>query len=592
MSKLKPIVTDTYDFPTLIRDGNVYVDKTAYLHRLVSKVDGTLFFMSRPRRFGKSLMISTLEQIFKGNKALFKGLAISRLKYDWQRYPVIHLDMSELDPTRGTREVCRDLSALIAARMKAAGLEIPGSGSPGILLGCLIDGLAKRSKTGQIVILVDEYDNPISGLLGCPKELDAMQQALQHFYSIFKSRAPQIRFLMMTGVSKFAKLSVFSGLNNLTDLSMFPEYASLLGYTRAELSEFFAPQIDDFARARKTTRKQIVEELLLWYDSYCFSPDTSIRVCNPVSIGCALTQKKFAGFWDRTGNATLIIERLRKAGRIPTDLENVKVRANIMDACDPYDLPYASLMYQAGYLTIKDASSDGMLTLGIPNEEVRQSIYGGFLSRIFRKSEKAFESRAQMVMSVLDAPTFDVKKFSEILGSVFAMVPHEWKLKNEAEAKRYFLLFMKMAGADITPELESSKGRADVVVETEKAVYIFEFKYGKTARAALKQINANGYGKPHAADKRRVIAIGVNYDPRKAGIGVVSEVVNPSDEVVNPVDEVVNEVVKSHPGLRKPELVPLVGKSRATVERALASLISSGRVEFRGAPKTGGYYVR
>ena len=589
---MKPINTSIYDFPTLITGGYVYVDKTALLHRMISGVDGTLFFMSRPRRFGKSLMISTLEQIFRGNKALFKGLAISRLKYDWQRYPVIHLDMSELDPTRGTREVCRDLSALIAAQMKAAGLKMPDSKSPGILMGCLIDGLAKRSKTGQVVILVDEYDNPISGLLGRPKELDAMQQALQHFYSIFKSRVAQIRFLMMTGVSKFAKLSVFSGLNNLTDLSMFPEYASLLGYTRAELSKFFEPQIDDFARARKTTRKQIVEELLLWYDSYRFSPDTSIRVCNPVSIGCALTQKKFAGFWDRTGNATLIIERLRKAGRIPTDLENVKVRVSIMDACDPYDLPYASLMYQAGYLTIKDASSDGMLTLGIPNEEVRQSIYGGFLSRIFRKSEKAFESWAQMVMSVLDAPTFDARKFSEILGSVFAMVPHEWKLKNEAEAKRYFLLFMKMAGADITPELESSKGRADAVVETEKAVYVFEFKYGKTARAALKQINEKGYAKPYAAGRRRVVAIGVNYDPRKAGTGVVSEVVNPSDEVVNSVDEVVNEVVKSHPGLRKPELVPLVGKSRATVERVLASLIATGRIEFRGAPKNGGYYVR
>ena len=171
------------------------------------------------------------------------------------------------------------------------------------------------------------------------------------------------------------------------------------------------------------------------------------------------------------------------------------------------------------------------------------------------------------------------------------MVPHEWKLKNEAEAKRYFLLFMKMAGADIMPELESSKGRADAVIETEKAVYVFEFKYGKSAKSALKQIVAKGYEKPYAADKRRVMAIGVNYDPRKADVEVESEVVNPSDEVVNQVDEVVNEVVKSHPGLRKPELVPLIGKSRATVERALASLISSGRIEFRGAPKNGGYYV-
>ena len=586
MSKLKPIVTDTYDFPTLIRDGYVYVDKTALLARLISKADGRCFFISRPRRFGKSLMISTLEQIFKGDKALFKGLAISRLKYDWQRYPVIHLDMSELDPTRGTREVCRDLSALIAAQMKAAGLKIPDSGSPGILLGCLIDGLAKKSKTGQIVILVDEYDNPISGLLGRPKELDAMQQALQHFYSIFKSRVAQIHFLMMTGVSKFAKLSVFSGLNNLTDLSMFPEYASLLGYTRAELSKFFAPQIDDFARVRKATRKQIVEELLLWYDSYCFSPDISIRVCNPVSIGCALTQKKFAGFWDRTGNATLIIERLRRVRKIPTDLESVKVRMSIMDACDPYDLPYEPLMYQAGYLTIKDASSGGMLTLGIPNEEVRQSIYGGFLSRVFRKSEKAFEGRAQMLMSVLDAPTSDAKKINEILGSVFAMVPHEWKLRNEAEAKRYFLLFMKMAGADITPELESSKGRADAIVETSKSVYIFEFKCGKTARAALKQIDENGYAMPYASDRRNVFCVGLNYNARTASFDapLIVKAIN------GKVNGKVNEWIAAHPGCKRVELIEAIGKSARTIDRALAELISSRLIAFRGAPKNGGYY--
>ena len=578
MSKPKPIVTDIYDFPTLIRDGYVYVDKTALLARLISKVDGRCFFISRPRRFGKSLMISTLEQIFKGNKALFKGLDISKSDYDWKKHPTIRLDMTAFDHTSGLTLFKRSLAAELGGKEPVAAFR------------ALIAKKARTSHGRGVVVLVDEYDAPVSGLLGKPKELEAMREFLQTFYRILKQEAGSIRFLMMTGVSKFTKLSVFSGLNNLTDLSMRPEYAALLGYTKNELEQSFSRQIAAFAKEKGCSSREIVCNLLQWYDSYRFSPKSESRVCNPVSIGRALIEKSFSNYWEGTGNSSLILERLRSVGKLPDELSGLRATKAELDVCDVVRLPVKSLMYQSGYLTIKEVLSEDQYVLGVPNKEILDSLSHGYVSMMFRDEEENFLPKAYDVREMLKRGETD--GLIPLLTSVFAMVPHEWKLKNEAEAKRYFLLFMKMVGADITPELESSKGRADAVVETGKAVYIFEFKYGKTARAALKQINEKGYARPYAAGRRRVVAIGVNYDSRKAGIGVVSEVVNPSGEVVNSVDEVVNEVVRSHPGLRKPELVPLVGKSRATVERALASLIATGRIEFRGAPKNGGYYVR
>ena len=589
MSKLKPIVTDTYDFPTLIKRGYVYVDKTAFLHRMISGIDGTLFFMSRPRRFGKSLMISTLEQIFKGNKALFKGLDISETDYDWGKYPVIRLDMSVLNANSAS-EYRRILCAAVAAEAARHGLTLEENVQPAWMLNQLIGKLAVRNR--KVVVLVDEYDAPLGGLLSDLKMLEAVRGLLHDFYIMLKVRVADIRFLMMTGVSKFSKLSVFSGLNNLTDLSMRPEYAGLLGYTPDELNEFFNGHLKAFAKGQKVSPTAAKSMLLSWYDSYRFSPKSTVRVCNPVSIGRALIERKLEGFWNATGNATLIIERLRKAGKLPDELDGVESDEDELSTCDIRSLPTVPLLYQGGYLTIKSVNSNGRLRLGIPNLEVRTALNRGFLADLFKKDAREFTSIAESLVSEIDSSLNVSDALRRILTSVFAMVPHEWKLKNEAEAKRYFLLFMKMAGADVTPELESSKGRADAVLETEKAVYVFEFKHGKTARAALRQINAKGYAKPYAADRRRVVAIGVNYDPRKAGVEVVSEVVNSIDEVVNSIDEVVNEVVKSHPGLRKPELVPLVGKSRATVERALASLIAAGQIEFRGAPKNGGYYVR
>lgn len=577
--KLMPIVTDTYDFPTLIREGYVYVDKTALLHRLVSGVDGRFFFMSRPRRFGKSLMISTLEQIFKGEKKLFKGLDIEKMGYDWKKYPIIRLDMTAFDHTSG-----------LALFKESLAHELGGT-EPIAALRALIAKKAKASRGKGVVVLIDEYDSPVSSLLGKDEELDAMREFLQTFYRILKQEAASIRFLMMTGVSKFTKLSVFSGLNNLTDLTMSATYAGLLGYTPEELNTTLASHIEAFAQEKNTSFDAIKEKLLDWYDSYRFSPDSEVKVCNPVSVGRALATRKIEGYWSRTGGSTLIIERLSACNQLPLDIERLETTAKRLDVCDLKDLPFAALMYQGGYLTIKDVKEDGSLILGIPNYEVREAIYGGFLDEVLKNRADDFTSHAFEIRKMLSKEA-DGAKLQQILSSVFAMVPHEWKINSEAEAKRYFLLFMKMAGADITPELQSSKGRADAVVETDSAVYIFEFKYGKSAKAALKQIEAKGYANPYVSSTRKIVTVGVSYNSRTGVIesecGTVNGTVKAERNGTVNSDRVF-DLICTNPGIRRPRLRELTGLSDRTLARLILSL--SKRVEFRGAPKNGGYYV-
>ena len=584
---MKPIVTDTYDFPTLIEKRYVYVDKTALLRRMISGVDGRFFFMSRPRRFGKSLMISTLEQIFTGNRKLFKGLAIAKSGYDWNTYPVIRLDMSQIraPDLAGCRRV---LCALLADLGIPYSIDLSGEDNPGRSLGRLIEAMRRRD--GKVVVLVDEYDAPIGGLLDNPEMLGDMRSLLHDFYLTLKVHAEDIHFLMMTGVSKFTKLSVFSGMNNLTDISMSPTYASLLGYTRTEVEQVFKSHVKAFAAKLKKTPKAVVGDILSWYDSYRFSPESNVRVCNPVSVGRALQERRFYGFWDATGSATLIVERLRKLGKLPDEIEGIRVFPKKLDVCDVKTLPFAALMYQGGYLTIKDVDPSGELILGIPNREVRLSIYDGLVDLLLADSADAFTSTAVSLKRVLDESD-SAETIGRVLKSVFAMVPHEWKFKSEAETKRYFLLFMKMSGAAINAEVESANGRADAVLETRKSVFVFEFKYGKSAKSALKQCHSRDYAAPYATDRRRVVYVGINYDALKRNVDTLTDTLNDtlSDTLNDTLNSRMLSLIRQRPGLRRPDLMAALNVSKSTLARRLREMRAS--IGFRGSAKTGGYYV-
>ena len=523
---MKYIATDTSEFKNLIGGGYVYVDKTALLHRLVSGVDGTQFFISRPRRFGKSLMLSTLRHIFEGHRDLFRDLAIDKLDYGWKVYPVINLDMSDYDMEPGAKAFDTALRHDLLDRLAAAKIPCRKTSTASELFAKLIQGVAAKSPEGQVVLLVDEYDHPLGGLLNERRQLLAMRRQLQGFYRTLKNNAGHIRFLMMTGVSKFSKMSVFSGLNNLCDLSMSPNYSSLFGYTHEEMRKYLQENVAAFAKHNGWTRARAFKALLAWYDSYRFSPSSDVRVVNPVAVGRALATGDLMAYWSMTGMPTLVLERLQACGKLPADLDGETAYPEDLDVCDAETLPYQSLLYQSGYLTIKDVVPETpvgspaprlKLVLGIPNLEVRESLRSAWWRTLLQIDENDFTSLANRAGRQLAAGDID-DLVCETLFSLYAKLPPTWTPKCEADAKRYFLLFMEMAGAKVRPEQPTLRGYADAIVETSRAVYVFEFKYNRSAATAIRQIREKGYAEAYRADNRPVMLVGINFSSRTRNI--------------------------------------------------------------------------
>ena len=524
---MKQLATDNYDFARLINDGYVYVDKTDMLWRLANGKNGTLFFISRPRRFGKSLMLSTLKYLFEGRKELFNGLKIAKKKWDWSKtYPVIDLNMSDYDQSPGREAFVDALKDDLVNRLEKASIAYKDSDRPPVLFRKLIQGLAASSPQKQVVILVDEYDHPLGGLLDDRRALRAMRREMHGFYSTLKNNVGKIRFLMMTGVSKFTKLSVFSGLNNLNDLTIEePEYAALLGYTVKEIETVLAPLLKMFARKQRVTGDRAVELLKVWYDAYRFSPYSGKRVLNPVAVGKALRSGILMNYWSKTGMPTLILERLQACDKRPENIDGVTATFEDLDVCDAEDLPWVSLLYQSGYLTIKDVvwvdDKDGRrvkeLVLGVPNLEVRASLKSLWWKQLMKIEERDFVALVDVAKRQIAEG--DVRMLvGKTLYSLYAALPPTWRVKCETDAKRYFQLFMKMLGANVQAEEASAFGYADAIVETKKAVYVFEFKFNRTAKAAISQIREKGYADAYKADRRPVTLIGINFSMRKRNI--------------------------------------------------------------------------
>ncbi len=542
MCGMKDITTSCFSFEDVIKDGNVYVGKTDLLAKLVKKNHGQ-YFISRPRRFGKSLMLSTLQCMFEGRKELFKGLKISTTNYKWETYPVLHLDMMDA-AGESLAAVTDGLNAIALSAARSLGIEIEKNDSPAQTFRALWDIVKERKL--QVVVLVDEYDSPLQGFLDDPGNLKRVRKLMHDFYVKLKSYSRNIRFMMMTGVSKFAKLSVFSGLNNPVDLTMSKTYAGLLGYTHDELKEFFSQHIKAFARSEKKTPDMVFNQLLEWYDNYRFSPKGKTRVLNPVSVGSALANQEFDSYWNATGAPSLVMEALRKADKWPTDLDHVDVMKIDLDVCDAETLPVTPLLYQSGYLTIKDASGD-LLTLGMPNKEVRCAIVRGHIASLVNQNNASeFNVRSVKAMRALQAGKLD--DAIEIFRSAVAGLPYEWLIKDEGAVKIAFLDFFHAmdnthVNADrIDAERETANGRIDAIVETKDYVYIFEFKYNETAQAAFDQIVENGYHLPYRRKPiqsttqlstrnsqhsgcKPVIGIGLNFNPEKGNRGIEDPIV-------------------------------------------------------------------
>ncbi|MBQ0032809.1 MAG: AAA family ATPase, partial [bacterium] len=508
---MEKITTDISTFENLRKGGYVYVDKTDLLWRLAADTEGRQFFLSRPRRFGKSLMLSTLQCIFEGKRELFKGLKIDKLNYDWKKYTVVHLDMSKVkgETPEKLEAVLIGLVLRLARsfKIRLAKTDIVTSASA---FAAFLDGLAekvekerggKSEERGEgIVVLVDEYDVPLQGFFGNRSALLRVRQIMHDFYLGLKNHEKNFRFLMLTGVTKLTKVSVFSGLNHLTDLTMKRrEYAALLGYTPKEIAAFFPKRLDALAKKHKTDRKGALKLILDWYDSYRFSHLSTARVCNPISVGQALAAGALQSYWVGTAVSTLVMERIAAAGKTPADFEGCTATVDELDLCDALTLPAKSLMYQSGYLTIKglsktevDEVGNPKLVLGVPNHEVRGAIRAGWFDSFLHVPAGEFDALVDIAKRQVAGG--DLRGLvGESLYRIYAKIPPEWKIRSEADVKRHFRLFMEMLGAKVAAEEGSAFGYADAIIETKKFVWVFEFKFNKSANAAVRQIREKGY---------------------------------------------------------------------------------------------------
>ncbi|MBQ6140724.1 MAG: AAA family ATPase [Kiritimatiellae bacterium] len=517
---IKVPTTGVFDFPSLILEGEgKYVDKTELLYRLAAPRTDAQYFISRPRRFGKSLMLSTLKAMFEGRRELFKGLAIDSLPWEgWDSpHPVLHFDMSRLSPSEGRDAMKAALFGQICVLSEKFGVGPLDSDSIGFAFDELIAKVAAKSPDGKVVVLVDEYDAPMTSVLDDPEYFGWMRSFLHDFYCRLKSNSGVIRFLMITGVTKLTKLSIFSGLNHLTDLSMNACFATLLGYTPEELDGPLRENIEVFAAKNGMDFAAAKRALLAWYDGYRFSPQSEAKVCNPVSLGSALKSGDLKNYWEATGQSTMIVNRIKAADEIPADLNGLAATSTQLDVCDAETMPLPALLYQGGYLTLSEVIDDTTFRLGIPNKEIANSLAEGYVSSLLGNglsdwTEQLAESRAGLRAKGVET------LLRKNLKAAFAAVPHEWKIDDEKEAKRYFLLFMKLIGADISGERQSARGRADAVLQDKSGTYVFEFKYGRTPAEALEQAKTKEYGNPWLDSSLPVFYVGVNYDPKKRGI--------------------------------------------------------------------------
>ena len=386
---MKPISTSTFTFSNLIEGGFVYVDKTARIHALAS-APSAQYFLARPRRFGKSLLVSTLKALFQARRDLFKGLAIDSLPWKWTPIPVLHLDMGSSQADSGD-ELLRRLDGQLANLQHDLGLTPEPWDSVPARFRNLCRAAAAQSPTGKIVILVDEYDKPLLGLLGKP-EVSGVKSVLKAFYSVVKTTEPLQRFVLVTGVSKFSKVSIFSDLNNLTDLTMDARAADLLGYTHEEVLANFPEHLDALAADMGATREEAFAKLVRWYDGYRFH-SAGPAMFNPVSIGKCLDAREFKNWWFETGTPTFLMEMLRAT---PVDLDKPEAPEEAFSVYEPEAPAILPLLVQTGYLTIKETLRSASRTtyrLGFPNLEVSGSFSYHFAKSAVGPSERASPSK-------------------------------------------------------------------------------------------------------------------------------------------------------------------------------------------------------
>ena len=490
-------------FEKLREDEWVYVDKTRQIYELVQ--GGSCYFLSRPRRFGKSLLLSTLEAYFQGKKHLFEGLAIENLEKEWTVHPVLHLDLNAKPFTK-----LQDLYDLLNAQLYLYEQEYES-----VAIDTSIEGRfralirAAKQKTGRnVVVLVDEYDKPMLQAIGNEELQTEFRNALKAFYGVLKSADGDLRLAMLTGVTRFSKVSVFSDLNNLEDISMMPQYHDICGISEKELHATFDAEVGKLAQANGQTKEEAYLELKRRYDGYHFCANTP-GMYNPFSVLLTLKNANYGSYWFSTGTPTYLVELMKEVNLNPADLTGYEAGASELDCIQAkVDNPIA-VLYQSGYLTIKGYDKDVRLySLDFPNEEVKEG-FVNFLMPYYTPISET-ESPAFIGKFVREVKAGKVDDFMRRLKALMADTPYELIRDLENHYQNVMYIITKLMGLYIQAEYRTSRGRIDLLIGTDKYVYIIELKLDGSAEEALSQINAKDYALPFSVDGREVVKIGAN----------------------------------------------------------------------------------
>ena len=495
------------DFEKIRKDGFVYVDKTDLVYKMAQK--GGYYFLSRPRRFGKSLLVSTLEAYSSGKKELFTGLAIADLEKDWIEYPVLRMDLSgkSYDSPEVLQQVFDDY---LSRWEKKYGIENKFT-VPGIRFSQVIE--AAYLQTGKrAVILIDEYDKPILDNMGNEELSDVFRNQLQGFYSVMKAKDGIIQFGFLTGVSKIGKLSVFSGLNNLKDISMDARYTDICGISEKDLKKYFKESIRELAEVNKMSVKACYTQLAQMYDGYHFRQN-STGIYNPFSVLNTFETGDFDNYWFETATPSFLVRFLQRGNYKLDDITRDRVPASLLKGGNSERPNAITLLYQTGYLTIKGYNeADRLYCLGYPNKEVEDS---------FMESLSEFYTPIDKNPGVLSAPKFvedirkgDVEMLMRRFTAFFADLDYQIMGDDELYFQNTMYVMLKIIGQQVQVERHTSNGRIDILIQTDKFVYIIELKRDKNPNDALDQIDEKGYDWPFMADERKVFKIGANFSTK------------------------------------------------------------------------------
>ena len=511
---MEKLATDIYTFEKLRTQGFVYVDKTDALYAMASGDVGEQFFIARPRRFGKSLAVSTLKALFEGRRDLFDGLAIEP-KWDWsKKWPVLHLDMGSAQ-TDAVPELKRKWRAILANECDRNGIPFRDDENPSTAFENVIRDLAAKSSDGRMVLLIDEYDKPLLGHLMKPNVTE-FRDALKAFYSVVKTLESKQRFTFLTGVSKFSKVSIFSDLNNLKDWTMHQKTATLFGYTHGEVLRYFPGRIHELAEANGLSDEGAFEEIVNWYDGYKFE-ENAAPVINPVSLGLCFDNCKLANYWSQTAMPTFLFDMLRSR---PLDFSHIDIDESDLGNYEPTNPKGVTLLYQTGYLTIKSFSDLGgtrLYTLDFPNREIRESFLRDIAPVYSGLAED--DARSAQIAAVRALYAHDVTKFVKALKSFFSSIPYDLTSRqNEQMWQTIVYVVLRLIGVSAHGEVHTSDGRIDLVCETPGDIYIVEFKLDRPAAEAMEQIKGKDYAGKYALSKKRITLIGVAFSSEKRTI--------------------------------------------------------------------------